>query len=107
AAFRIEGRSVPAGAAMPMGERRWVTPDYLRTLGIRLERGRFFSDSDRAGAEPVFVIDDKLARQYWPGEDPIGERIQPASGEGWRAQDRRNRKPGHAIGSGCRLRARR
>jgi predicted permease len=83
AAFRIEGRSVPAGAAMPMGERRWVTPDYLRTLGIRLERGRFFSDSDRAGAEPVFVIDDKLARQYWPGEDPIGKRIQPASGEGW------------------------
>jgi predicted permease len=83
AAFRIEGRSVPAGEAMPQGERRWVTPDYLRTLGIRLERGRFFGDSDHAGAEPVFVIDDKLARQYWPGEDPIGKRIQPMSGEGW------------------------
>jgi predicted permease len=83
AAFRIEGRSVPAGEAMPQGERCWVTPDYLRTLGIRLERGRFFGDSDRAGAEPVFVIDDKLARQYWPGEDPIGKRIQPTSGEGW------------------------
>ena len=83
AAFRIEGRSVATGEAMPMGERRWVTPDYLRTLGIRLERGRFFADSDRAGAEPVFVIDEKLARQYWPGEDPIGKRIQPMSGEGW------------------------
>jgi putative ABC transport system permease protein len=83
AAFRIEGRSMPAGAAMPMGERHWVTPDYLRTLGIRLERGRFFNDSDRAGTEPVFVIDDKLARQYWPGEDPIGKRMQPTSGEGW------------------------
>ena len=83
AAFRIEGRTMPAGEAMPQGERRWVTPDYLRTLGIRLERGRFFSDLDRAGAEPVLVIDEKLARQYWPAEDPIGKRIQPMSGEGW------------------------
>ena len=83
AAFMIEGRIVPAGEAMPQGERRWVTPDYLRTLGIRLERGRFLGDSDRAGAEPVFVIDDKLARQYWPSEDPIGKRIRPLSGEGW------------------------
>ena len=60
-----------------------MTPEYLRTLGIRLEPGRFFSDSDHAGSEPVFVIDDKLARQYWPGEDPIGKRVQPTSGEGW------------------------
>lgn len=49
AAFMIEGRSAPAGEAMPVGERRWVTPDYLRTLGIRLERGRFFDNSDRLG----------------------------------------------------------
>jgi predicted permease len=83
AAFTIEGRSLPAGEAAPQGERRWVTPDYLRTLGIKLERGRFFSDSDRAGAPQVTVIDDKLARQYWPGEDPVGRRIQPMSGEGW------------------------
>jgi predicted permease len=83
AAFRIEGRTVPAGEAMPQGERRWVTPDYLRTLGIPLERGRFFSDSDRADTEPVMVIDAKLARHYWPGEDPIGKRIQPMSGEAW------------------------
>jgi predicted permease len=83
AAFVIEGRSVPAGEATPQGERRWVTMDYLRTLGIRLERGRFFSDLDRSGTEPVAVIDRKLARQYWPAEDPIGKRIRPMSGEGW------------------------
>jgi len=83
AAFRIEGRSVPAGEAMPQGERRWVTPDFLQTLGIRLERGRFFGDLDRAGTDPVVVIDEKLARQYWPAEDPIGKRMQPMSGEGW------------------------
>jgi predicted permease len=82
-AFRIEGRSLAGGEAIPQGDRRWVTPDYLRTLGIRLERGRFFGDSDRAGAQPVVVIDEKLARRYWPDEDPLGKRIQPTSGEGW------------------------
>jgi predicted permease len=83
AAFMIEGRTVPAGEPTPQGDRRWVTPDYLRTLGIRLKRGRFLSDSDRAGSDPIMVIDENLARQYWPSEDPIGKRIRPMSGEGW------------------------
>lgn len=82
-AFRIAGRTLAPGEATPQGDRRWVTPDYLRTLGIRLERGRFFDDSDRPGAAPAAVIDVKLARQYWPNEDPLGKRIQPTSGEGW------------------------
>jgi predicted permease len=79
-AFRIEGRGLPSGAAAPQSGRRWVTPDYLRTLGIRLLQGRFFSDLDRVGTEPVVVIDDKLARRYWPQEDPLGKRIQLSSG---------------------------
>jgi predicted permease len=82
-AFRIEGRNLAGGEAIPQGDRRWVTPDYLRTLGIRLERGRFFGDLDRPGTAPVVVIDERLARQYWPNEDPLGKRIQPTSGEGW------------------------
>ncbi len=83
AAFRIEGRSLPAGDPAPQGDRGWVTPDYLQTLGIHVERGRFFTDLDRADTEPVAVIDGKLARRYWPNEDPLGKRIQPMSGEGW------------------------
>jgi predicted permease len=81
-AFRIEGRIPPPGEANPQAERRWVTPDYFRTLGIRLEKGRVFGDFDGAETELVAVIDTKLARQYWPEEDPLGQRIQPASSEG-------------------------
>ncbi|HKA01291.1 MAG TPA: ABC transporter permease, partial [Candidatus Solibacter sp.] len=82
-AFRIEGRNMPSGEALPQAERRWVTPDYFRTLGIRLEKGRVFGDFDRPEAELAAVIDNKLARQYWPEEDPVGKRIQPTSGEGF------------------------
>jgi len=81
-AFRIEGRNMPSGEALPQAERRWVTPEYFRTLGIRLEKGRLFGDFDRPETEQVALIDNKLARQYWPEEDPLGKRIQPTSGEG-------------------------
>jgi putative ABC transport system permease protein len=80
-AFRIEGRNMPSGEALPQAERRWVTPDYFRTLGIRVEKGRVFGDFDRPETERVAVIDTRLARQYWPDEDPVGKRIQPTSGE--------------------------
>jgi predicted permease len=74
---------MPTAVFVPQGERRWVTPDYFRTLGIRLEHGRLFGDFDRSESEHVAVIDNKLARQYWPKEDPLGKRIQPTTGEGW------------------------
>ncbi len=83
AAFRIEGRTLPAGEPMPQGDRGWVSPGYFATLGIHLQRGRLFTDLDRAGAQPVTVIDETLARQYWPNQDPLGKRMQPLSGEGW------------------------
>ncbi len=81
-AFFIEGRTIPQGEPIPQSERRWVTPDYLKTFGIPLKKGRFFTDLDRAGAESVVVIDEKLARQYWPHEDPLGKQLRPTSGGG-------------------------
>lgn len=81
-AFFIEGRTVPQGEPVPLSDRRWVTPGYLDTLGIPLRSGRFFTDRDRAGSEPVVVIDERLARQYWPDEEPVGQRIRlTAAGE--------------------------
>ncbi|HKT52515.1 MAG TPA: ABC transporter permease [Candidatus Angelobacter sp.] len=52
-----------------------VTPDYLNVMRIPLLRGRFFTDQDRSGSENVVVIDDVMAQQAFPGEDPIGKHI--------------------------------
>jgi ABC-type antimicrobial peptide transport system permease subunit len=52
-----------------------VTPGYFRALKIPLKRGRYFSETDSLTGERVAVIDENLARQYWPGEDPVGKRI--------------------------------
>jgi putative ABC transport system permease protein len=75
ASFRVEGRSPAPGDPGPHGSNRWVTPSYFASLGIPLERGRVFTDADRAGAERVVVVDEILARRYWPGQDPIDKRI--------------------------------
>ena len=60
------------------GPARWydVSPDYLRTLGVPLLRGRELRDSDRHGSEPVALINEAMARRYWPNADPIGARVE-------------------------------
>ncbi len=83
AAFVIEGRTVASGQVTPQAEQRWTTPDYLRTLGIRLERGRFFDDTDRPDTGLVAVIDTRLAEQYWQDEDPLGKHIGSLDGGPW------------------------
>ena len=55
---------------------RAATPEYLSALGVPLRRGRFLSESDRQGAPSVVVINESMASQYFPGVDPIGQRIQ-------------------------------
>lgn len=61
-----------------------VTPDYFRTLGIPLRRGREFTDHDDASAARVVVINERLARRFWPaypgGENPVGQHILVGSG---------------------------
>jgi putative ABC transport system permease protein len=55
---------------------RAVTPEYLSTLGVPLRRGRLLTEHDRAGSNPVVVINEAMARQYFSDLDPIGQRIQ-------------------------------
>lgn len=52
-----------------------VSPDYLRTLGINLVRGRQFTDADMSGGPPVAIVSRSLADVLWPGADPIGQRL--------------------------------
>lgn len=52
-----------------------VSSDYFRALRIPLVRGRYFTDADRDGAPRVVIVSDLVARQYWPGKDPIGKRL--------------------------------
>jgi putative ABC transport system permease protein len=61
----------------PTGEFAAVTPDYFRVMGTRLVRGRFLNDGDNEQAVPAVVVDENMARRFWPGQDPVGRRIQP------------------------------
>ena len=56
----------------------WTGPDYLKTMGIPLLRGRFFSPEDKLGSEQVVVIDQVLAQTFFPGEDPVGRTLTVA-----------------------------
>jgi predicted permease len=57
-------------------EVRVVTPEYFRTLGIPLVRGRGFAASDRAGTPPVVIVDQAAARMLWPGMDPLTHTVE-------------------------------
>jgi predicted permease len=52
-----------------------ATPGYFEAMGVKLLKGRFFQDGDREGALPVIIVDEKLARRFWPNQDPIGRRM--------------------------------
>jgi len=73
--FTIENRPMPPGQTFTADFRR-VSPRYFRTMGISLVKGRLLSDGDGADAPPVILIDETLARQYFPNQNPIGRRMQ-------------------------------
>lgn len=73
--FSIEGRVVGKNEPGPDEEIRIVTPDYFRVLKTPLLRGRFFSESDNTRAPGVVIINDALAKKFWPDDDALGKRI--------------------------------
>jgi ABC-type antimicrobial peptide transport system, permease component len=76
AVFSVEGRPPTNPNDVPITANRLVSPDYLKTLGVTLLKGRLIDETDRAGKPPVVVVSEELARQAWPGEDPLGKRIK-------------------------------
>jgi putative ABC transport system permease protein len=76
--FLIEGRPEPAPGARPYVELQRIDPDYFRTMGIPLLRGRAFAPREEqsgAGLNAI-IIDEEFARRFWPHEDPIGQRVR-------------------------------
>ena len=74
--FWFEGQPKPQS----LNEMNWslryvVEPGYLKAMGIRLERGRFFSALDNEHSPPVIVVDDVFAQKFLPGQDPVGKRL--------------------------------
>jgi predicted permease len=72
---------LPDGETPPKGQEpqalfNTATPDYFATMGIPFVQGRLFNDGDRPGTPSVFVINQTMARRFWPGQDPIGKQIK-------------------------------
>ena len=74
--FSVEGQTQPSDMKLPFALYRVVSPDYFRAMGIPLLRGRFFEANDNAGSQPVVLISQRLAEQYWPNQDPTGKRLK-------------------------------
>ena len=76
ASFTIDGRPEPADGELPGADVRVTDAGYFRAMGISLLRGRGFTESEIADARRVVVISESMAREHFPGEDPIGKRIR-------------------------------
>jgi putative ABC transport system permease protein len=70
----VEGKTYPPNEG-PLVEFRVVSEDYFQTANIPLLRGRFFSKEEHDDSQPVVVINEAMAKQIWPGENPIGKRL--------------------------------
>jgi putative ABC transport system permease protein len=71
----IEGRPALAMADQPEVDVRIASPGYMSSMRIPIVRGRDFNDSDAAQRPPVVLISETMAREFWPGEDPIGKHL--------------------------------
>jgi putative ABC transport system permease protein len=74
-ALAIEDRPVESSLDL-RAERIRISPDYFKVMQAPLLRGRFFTEGDEDGKQPVAMIDETTARKYWPTRDPLGRRLR-------------------------------
>src|SRR5262249_40244117 len=74
--FEAEGRSSDQSGDPFTADLRGVTPDYFKTMRIDFIAGRDFNDMDKADGLAVAVIDEKMAKRFWPNQSPVGKRIK-------------------------------
>ncbi|HYV06904.1 MAG TPA: ABC transporter permease [Blastocatellia bacterium] len=85
--FIVGDQPVPARADLPSSAFTPVSSNYFDTMGMRLVKGRAFSEGDTEKSSTVTVINETMARRFWPNEDPIGKRLKQGWPEGkspWR-----------------------
>jgi predicted permease len=82
--FQLEGRAV-AVDKLPTVSGLYITPDYFRTIGAPLLRGKDFETADGSAGRGVAIVNERFARKYWAGQDPIGKRVRLKRdpGDGW------------------------
>jgi predicted permease len=74
-AFDVAGKPTADPAQRPGCAFNMVTPEYLRTFGLRMERGRFFTEDDRAGRPHVAIVNQAFVKKFLPGVDPLTQRL--------------------------------
>ena len=75
ASFSIQGQARSSNAPPPHGNIHLTSPGFFATLRVPFVQGRDFTDEDRKTTEQVAIVDEVLAHQYWPGQDPLGQHI--------------------------------
>jgi putative ABC transport system permease protein len=70
-----EGYQMAPGESLISPYRVEVSPGYFNAMGVKLARGRFFDERDGPKAQKVMIVDEKMARHFWPNQDPIGRRM--------------------------------
>jgi predicted permease len=84
ASFSIQNKPIAEGQPGPHADLRAATSGYLASLQIPLMQGRWFTDGDHAETMPVAAIDEVLAKEYWPGQSPIGNFVRFGSNSSWK-----------------------
>lgn len=79
----FEGHPPRPGEPPPQVTHQLITPDYFSLLGVPLLEGRTFTEADTSNSAPVAIINAKLAKHYWPKEDPVGRRLSRDNGKTW------------------------
>jgi putative ABC transport system permease protein len=85
--FAAEGAPPPPPGEKPSAISQIVTPEFFSALRVPLQQGRLLTDQDSAAAPPVAVVSESMARQAWPGKNPLGKHIRmgnPDAGEPFR-----------------------
>ncbi|HST53141.1 MAG TPA: ABC transporter permease [Pyrinomonadaceae bacterium] len=73
--FYLKDGPPPLPGESPVSAARVTSPDYFRTMGVPVVEGRAFSDADRADTQKVVIINQTLARKFFPGTDPLGRQL--------------------------------